>query len=151
MAAVTTRTGAGHATGNLDAATLRLTSDYDIYHCPSERPDAQQHTARLVTVAGRPQREAQPPEFNPTLAPHPPVAYPVSNPAWWPRVYRRVPDYRPVNRELDREQRRQRPLFQAVGTFMIAGCSMIANWSSLWRSTAGKVTNLGVGRIGGEF
>ncbi|KAJ5660673.1 uncharacterized protein N7484_000045 [Penicillium longicatenatum] len=126
MAAVTTQTETVHAAGLPDAAALRLISDYDIHRSHSEQTGIQQSTGQLVTVAGNLQREAQPSQFDPTQAPHPLVPYPVSNPGWWQQGYRRVPDYRPVNRELDREQRRQARLFQVVGTFMIAGCSIIA-------------------------
>lgn len=126
MASVTARTKAEQKASNLDAATLSIIGDYDIHYSSSEQPHAAQHTSRLVTVAGQIQREAQPTEFDPTLAPHPLVSYPFSNPDWWQKAYRQVPAYRPVNKDLDREQRRQSPLFQAVGFFMIAGCSIIA-------------------------
>ncbi|KAE8307054.1 hypothetical protein BDV41DRAFT_569399 [Aspergillus transmontanensis] len=111
--------------GNLNGVSLRLIGDYDIHQTSAEQPEAPTGV-QLMTLANNAQREAQPSDFDPTLAPHPVVPYPVSNPGWWEQAHRRVPDYRPVNRELDREQRRQNPLFTAVGTFMIAGCSMIA-------------------------
>ncbi|KAF7177660.1 hypothetical protein CNMCM7691_006021 [Aspergillus felis] len=134
----------------LNGASLRLIGDYDIHQTPAAQTQAPA-TFQLVTVANDVQHEAQPPDFDPTLAPHPPVPYPVSNPEWWEQMYRRVPDYRPVNRELDREQRRQNLLFTAVGTFMIAGCSLVSNWSSLWRNTAGRVTSFGDHPVGGEW
>ncbi|KAI9034802.1 uncharacterized protein KD926_005460 [Aspergillus affinis] len=143
MVSVTAKTEAGQK--------APLISDYGIHYSASEKPHMSQQTGRLATVAGHMEREAQSVEFDPTLAPHPLVPYPVSNPAWWHKPYRRLPDYRPVNKNLDREQRRQNPLFMAVGWFMIAGCSMIANWSSLWRNTAGRLTDVGVGTVGGEF
>lgn len=57
-----------------------------------------------------------------TLASHPPVPYPVSNPDWWDRTYRRVPDFRPVNRELDLSDRQQGAVFAFVGAIMVGGC-----------------------------
>lgn len=126
MASVTARTEAGQKNSNFDATITSIISDYDIHYSPPEQHDAMEDTNRLVTVAGQIKREAQPSAFDSTLASHPLVPYPVSNPDWWQNEYRRVPAYRPVNKDLDREQRRQSPLFQAVGWFMIAGCSVIA-------------------------
>ena len=128
--AMTTHSELEHQFDNIDAAGLRLVGDYAIHRSPTEQPEAQL-PVQMTTVVGNVQREAQPLDFNPTLAPHPPVPYVVSNPEWWEQEYRRVPDYRPVNRGLDREQRRQNLLFTAVGTFMISGCSMIAVRGSL--------------------
>ncbi|BAE62260.1 unnamed protein product [Aspergillus oryzae] len=129
--AVTTRSGLEHQAGNLDDTGLRIVGDYAIHRSPTEQPETQS-PVQMTTVVGDVRREAQPSDFNPTLAPHPPVPYAVSNPEWWQQEYRRVPDYRPVNKDLDSEQRRQNRLFTAVGTFMIAGCSMIAVRGSLF-------------------
>jgi hypothetical protein len=57
---------------------------------------------------------SQPPDFNPTLAPHLPVPYPVSDSERWEQMYRRARDDWPVNRVLDREQGSQNLLFTAV-------------------------------------
>ncbi|KAJ5240512.1 uncharacterized protein N7469_002103 [Penicillium citrinum] len=151
MATMTARQEGGQKPANMDGTASSIISDYDIHYSFSEKPHTSPHTSKVVTVAGYVRREAQPDGFDPTLAPHPLVPYSVSNPNWWQKAYRRVPDYRPVNKNLDREQRRQSPLFQAVGWFMIAGCSMIANWSSIWRNTAGRFTDIGIGQVGGEF
>ncbi|PLB47646.1 hypothetical protein P170DRAFT_447577 [Aspergillus steynii IBT 23096] len=127
-----------------------LIADYDIHRSPEADAKDSVSEPRTLTVAGV-RREAQPAGFDPTLAPHPLVPYLVSNPLWWETQHRAVPKYRPVNRYLDREQRQQGPLFTAVGIFMIGGCSLIANWSSMWRVTAGRVTEYGIGKVGGEW
>ncbi|RAQ71696.1 hypothetical protein COH21_012106 [Aspergillus flavus] len=144
--AVTTRSELEHQAGNLDDTGLRLVGDYAIHRSPTEQPETQS-PVQMTTVVGDVRREAQPSDFNPTLAPHPPVPCAISNPEWWQQAYRRVPDYRPVNRDLDSEQRRQNRLFTAVGTSMIAGCSMIASpctledlatggsWMTAWKTT----------------
>ncbi|RSL95358.1 hypothetical protein CDV31_013918 [Fusarium ambrosium] len=134
----------------LDAATSRLLEDYEIHHSsPANRQrDGEPGT---VIVAGGIRREAQPGDFDPTLAPHPPVPYPVSNPEWWPENSRNMPEYRPVNRNLDWDERRQSPLFTVVGGVMVWGCCFMANWAQLWRNTAGRVTDIGLSKVGGEW
>ncbi|KAJ6089927.1 hypothetical protein N7467_005143 [Penicillium canescens] len=145
----TSATRDAHVLKNTGTDLLGMIEDYDIKRSPTCTENIQSET-NIVLVSGI-LCEAQAPQFDPTLAPHPPVPYPVSNPEWWQDQYRKVPDFQPVNRELDREQRRQSPLFMAVGFFMIAGCSMVANWSSLWRNTVGQFSTIGVGEIGGEW
>ncbi|KAH7113035.1 hypothetical protein EDB81DRAFT_670482 [Dactylonectria macrodidyma] len=135
----------------LEASTSEMLAEYDIHH--SSSPSARQRNGEpgIVIVAGNIPREAQPADFDATLAPHPPVPYPVSNPPWWPGYHRNVPDYRPVNRDLDWEERRQSPLFTYVGAIMVSGCCIMANWAQLWRATAGKVTDVGLSKVGGEW
>ncbi|QMW44329.1 hypothetical protein G4B11_007749 [Aspergillus flavus] len=141
--AVTTRSELEHQAGNLDDTGLRLVGDYAIHRSPTEQPETQS-PVQMTTVVGDVRREAQPSDFNPTLAPHPPVPCAISNPEWWQQEYRRVPDYRPVNRDLDSEQRRQNRLFTAVGTSMIAGsqspCTLEdlatgGSWMTAWKTT----------------
>lgn len=112
----------GESHQQIQPATLRLIADYDIHHSPEKDED---RDGDSVEVMNGVRREAQPAAFDPTLAPHPTVPYPVTNPEWWQRTYRRVPDYRPINRELDLEERRQGLLFTIIGGIMIRGCAMI--------------------------
>ncbi|KAL4971273.1 hypothetical protein BDW66DRAFT_155819 [Aspergillus desertorum] len=124
--ATATHTDTASVLTNLDEATLKLLGNYKIHQTPTgQTEDSDELAPRTVQVTGV-LRQARDPAFDPTLAPHPMVPYPVETPDWWESRYRMVPDYRPVNRELDREERRQSLLFTAVGTFMIAGCSLIA-------------------------
>ncbi|KAH6997379.1 hypothetical protein EDB80DRAFT_781188 [Ilyonectria destructans] len=135
----------------LGAPTSDVLAEYDIHHSSSPSARQQNREPGIVIVAGNISREAQPADFDHTLAPHPQVPYPVSNPEWWPGYHRNVPDYRPVNRELDLEERRQSPLFTYVGAIMVSGCCIMANWAQLWRATAGKVTDFGLTKVGGEW
>ena len=124
MAAVSSTTvvqSDGSRRQRVDPGLLTLLADYDIHQSPQQATDNLPRTE----IAGQ-IRPTQPSEFDPTLAAHPPVARAVSNPEWWDATYRRVPPYRPVNRELDMEERRQNPVFQAVGVVMIFGCMTIA-------------------------
>ncbi|KAH9231505.1 hypothetical protein K456DRAFT_1841083 [Colletotrichum gloeosporioides 23] len=135
----------------LDSETTRLLSDYEIHRSiasPGNDPD---EDSSLVTVAGGVRRERQPDDFDPTLASHPPVPYPVSTPDWWDRSYRRVPDFRPINRELDLSDRQQGAVFAFVGAIMVGGCWFQSGWSYVWRNTAGRITDIGKSRVGGEW
>ena len=107
----------------IETAVLSLIGDYNIHHSP-EKEEQEQEEGRLEVVEGV-WREAQPARFDPTLAPHPLVPYPVTNPEWWEQTYRRVPDYRPINTELDHEERRQGLFVTVFGTIMVQGCVMM--------------------------
>lgn len=106
----------------VEPSALSLIADYDIHH--SHEKQEESHEGNIEVVRGV-WREAQPPQFDSTLAPHPLVPYPVTNPDWWERTYRRVPDYRPINMELDLEERRQNAIFTIVGGIMVRGCAML--------------------------
>jgi hypothetical protein len=106
----------------ISPSTLNLIADYEIQHSPARQHEST--TVEVEVVEGI-WREGQSPEFDPTLAPHPLVPYPVTNPSWWQRSYRSVPDYRPINTELDLEERRQGLIFMIVGGIMVRGCAML--------------------------
>lgn len=126
MAAVestTTTVQPGHEPNQqIQPSTLSLIADYNIHHSPEKADETPGGVAEVVEGVWR---EAQPEAFDPTVAAHPRVPYPVTNPEWWQRSYRSVPDYRPINTELDMEERRQRPIFAIVGSIMIRGCAMV--------------------------
>ncbi|KAH6618433.1 hypothetical protein C7974DRAFT_440632 [Boeremia exigua] len=128
----------------VDPGLLTLLADYDIHRSTPEPNDG------YVQIAGQ-WRHRQPDDFDPTLAAHPTVARPVSNPDWWEDTYRRVPVFRPVNRELDLEERRQNAVFRTVGAVMVFGCMTIASASWTWRNTIGRVTDIGLNQVGGEW
>ncbi|KAI8650624.1 hypothetical protein NCS57_01396800 [Fusarium keratoplasticum] len=151
MATETTTTASEVRQLRLDAATSRLLEDYEIHHFSSPANRQRDGEPGTVIVAGNIRREAQPSDFDSTLAPHPPVPYPVSNPEWWPGNFRNIPEYRPVNRNLDWDERRQSPLFTIVGGVMVWGCCFMANWAQLWRNTAGRATDIGLSKVGGEW
>ncbi|KAF4537805.1 uncharacterized protein LTHEOB_11429 [Lasiodiplodia theobromae] len=123
-------------------------ADYEVRQTVPTAPTTAPHPP---SSTGTP-LEPQPAAFNPTLAPHPLPYAVMTNPEGWPAdTFRRVPSYRPVNRGLDREERRQNAVFTVVGTFMIAGCAMIAGWSSVWRNTFGRGTGWEMHPVGGTF
>jgi hypothetical protein len=125
MAAVTSTTVIqrdGSRRQRVEPGLLTILADYDI-HTSNPQPDDEEGN---VLVGGHTLRPRQPGEFDPTLATHP-LAHPgIPNPNWWESTYRRVPGYRPVNRHLDLEERRQNAIFRTVGAFMIFGCMTIA-------------------------
>lgn len=122
MAAVSSTTvidSDGTRLERVDPGLITLLADYDIHRSTSEPNEG------YVQIGGQ-LRHRQPDDFDPTLAVHPTVAGPISNPNWWESTYRRVPLYRPVNRELDLEERRQNAVFRTVGAVMVFGCMTIA-------------------------
>lgn len=126
MAAVTSTTtidSSGHTHQEVSPALLNVLDDYAIHQSPladaTETPDGP------IIIAGT-RQQRQPSAFDPTLAAHPRVARPTPNPSWWEGTYRRVPEYRPVNHELDPAERMQNPVFRFVGTFMVLGCMTMA-------------------------
>ncbi|KAH7234633.1 uncharacterized protein BKA55DRAFT_652116 [Fusarium redolens] len=128
--------------------------DYKIHHSshqPSSSDGQQSSDRNIVIVAGGIPREAQPSDFDSSLAPHPTVPYPVSNPGWWTDTFRRVPDYRPINQHLDLNERRQMLLFTIVGGIMVRGCWLMSVWAQAWRNTAGRLTDIGLSKVGGEW
>ncbi|CAG9951279.1 unnamed protein product [Clonostachys rosea f. rosea IK726] len=152
----TTQTDAASASNNsqprLDASIADALQDYRIHHSSQQQYAArQQDGERNVVIVAGVAREAQPDDFDSSLAPHPPVPYPVSDPDWWTDTFRRVPNYRPINRHLDLNERRQKLLFTIVGGIMVRGCWLISNWAQLWRNTAGRLTDIGKSHVGGEW
>lgn len=121
----TTNTRDSHLRLQPDSSVEDVLQEYKIHHS-SHQPDEQQtNDGNVVLVAGIP-REAQPRDFDSSLAPHPTVPYPVSNPGWWTDTFRRVPDYRPINQHLDLNERRQMLLFTIVGGIMVRGCWLMS-------------------------
>ncbi|KZM28345.1 uncharacterized protein EKO05_0010457 [Ascochyta rabiei] len=150
MAAVSSTTviqNDGSRSQRVDPGLLTVLADYDIHQSTPGPND----TEGDILVGGHTLRQRQPDDFDPTLAAHPTVPYAVSNPPWWDNINRRVPPYRPANRELDMEERRQNPVFQLVGRIMITGCMTIASASWAWRNTVGRYTDIGLNKVGGEW
>ncbi|KAH5319454.1 hypothetical protein HBI12_113500 [Parastagonospora nodorum] len=105
----------------VEPGLLTLLADHDI-HQSLPQPNDSLHNIEIGGQIRPPQAD----DFDPTLAAHPQVVGSVSNPAWWESTYRRVPPYRPANRELDLDERRQNPVFQVVGSVMAFGCMTVA-------------------------
>lgn len=102
-------------------------------------------------------------------SPHPVPAH--EEPANWDDSHRRVPEYRPINRELDLSERRvyNNGVERAFITVMLHGVwlqavrtqlCMFAPWllttpqslSSAWRATGGRISdNVFKYKIGGEW
>ncbi|KAF4339362.1 hypothetical protein FBEOM_6776 [Fusarium beomiforme] len=155
----TTQTSTTNAHGSQvrirpDLSVEDVLHDYKIHHSshqPLSSDDQQSSDRNIVIVAGGIPREAQPSDFDSSLAPHPTVPYPVSNPGWWTDTFRRVPDFRPINQHLDLNERRQMLLFTIVGGIMVRGCWLMSVWAQAWRNTAGRVTDIGLSKVGGEW
>jgi hypothetical protein len=111
----------------LEPAVIRLLAGYELRSSSSGNGTESEESSRKVfLVADSAPREAQPQAFDPTLAAHPPIDEPVTNPEWWQQQYRRVPDYRPVNRGLDLSERKQEAITTIVGSTILIGCCAIA-------------------------
>lgn len=128
-------------------SVLQVLADYDLHH------------------SGDP---AQPREAdNPNQRPQPAA----NNPDWWPSNYNRIPPHRPINRNLDLEQRPGGVnIIERTFIFtMLNGCGINAvclqraeayklfvtdvtqNAAQLWRTTGGRLNDkLFYYKIGGE-
>ncbi|KAF4441165.1 hypothetical protein FACUT_2933 [Fusarium acutatum] len=147
----TTDTRDSHLRLRPDSSVEDALQDYKIHHSSHQADEQQTNDRNIVLVAGGIPRESQPSDFDSSLAPHPTVPYPVSNPGWWTDTFRRVPDYRPINQHLDLDERRQMLLFTVVGGIMVRGCWLMSVWAQVWRNTAGRVTDIGLSKVGGEW
>ena len=112
-----------HPPGGLPTL-LNVLDDYAVHKSPFMHEFSEPPEETIVVARTRPQR--QPSAFDPTLAVHPRVSYPVTNTTWWEDTYRRLPEYRPLIRDLDPEERRQNIVFQRVGRVMVFGCMTIS-------------------------
>ncbi|BCR94956.1 uncharacterized protein AKAW2_12002A [Aspergillus luchuensis] len=111
----------------VDASTLSILSDYEIHHTGSET---------------QPQPRV------------PRDAVPVSQPADWPSHYRRIPSYRPVNRNLSYEERSAgtSPVEYMFIQTMLHGVWLNASVARLWRFTGGRINDkIFHYEVGGEW
>ncbi|KAF3004382.1 hypothetical protein E8E13_010008 [Curvularia kusanoi] len=90
-------------------------------------------------------------ELDTSLNEHPAPSSP-SNPAHWPADHRRVPEYRPINTQLDQSERRVylNPIERMFVATMFTGVFLQSTASKAWRATAGKVWGVGY-KLGGEW
>lgn len=107
--------------------TLSVLTDYELHHSDTSDP-------------------ASAPNSHPAPA--------SQNPPEWPTDHRRVPNYRPINRDLDQSQRRiyNNNGERAFITVMLRGVWLNATASQLWRATGGKFNNkIFRYKVGGEW
>jgi hypothetical protein len=116
-------------TANPQTYNLRtVLADYELHHSPETEP------------------------LDTSLNAHPTPSSSHSNPSYWPIDARRVPDYRPVNRNLDQNERRvyQNGIERAFVGVMFTGVWLEATLSKAWRTTFGRVWDVAYGK-GGEW
>ncbi|PYH96518.1 hypothetical protein BO71DRAFT_439476 [Aspergillus ellipticus CBS 707.79] len=115
-------------TQSISTSTLSILSDYEIHHTGTET--------------------------QPLLQPQIPNSPPSSQPANWPADHRRIPPYRPVNRNLDYEQR---SAGSSAGEYvfiqsMLHGVWLNASMARLWRFTGGRINDkIFHYEVGGEW
>jgi len=123
---VTTRTNV------VSGSALHFLTDYELHHSGDPEKPA---------VAEDPNLRAD-------------LAASSSNPPSWPTDHRAVPPYRPIDRNLDFEQRPAganliESIFIAT---MLNGVRLNANLNRLWRATGGRLNDrIFHYEIGGEF
>lgn len=119
-------------------------TDYHLHHSEEEELDTSLNTHPAPTTSGQ-------------------------NPSSWPTEHRRVPAYRPVNRELDQSERRVylsgvEQVFVGVmftGVFLesvsihcdngfFAHADIVWTISKIWRGSFGRVWNVEY-KVGGEW
>ncbi|PYH30948.1 uncharacterized protein BO87DRAFT_365790 [Aspergillus neoniger CBS 115656] len=123
----TTTTTTTTASRAVDASTLSILSDYEIHHTGSET---------------QPQPRV------------PRDAVPVFQPVDWPSHYRRIPSYRPVNRNLSYEERSAgtSPVEYMFIQTMLHGVWLNASVARLWRFTGGRINDkIFHYEVGGEW
>ncbi|KAF2812728.1 uncharacterized protein BDZ99DRAFT_440068 [Mytilinidion resinicola] len=85
---------------------------------------------------------------------HPDAQLAQRNPPQWPSNYRRIPPYRPINRDLDQSQRR---VYTTTGEriflfVMFTGVQVNADINRLWNATGGRLAqSVFQYKIGGEW
>ncbi|KAI0417868.1 hypothetical protein F5X98DRAFT_386696 [Xylaria grammica] len=78
----------------------------------------------------------------------------VRNPPDWPTNHRRVPPYRPINRDLDLSQRIvfQNNVERGFVNTMFFGLRLVTLAHRLWRATGGKINDQYFRyKVGGEY
>ncbi|PWY62326.1 hypothetical protein BO83DRAFT_412664 [Aspergillus eucalypticola CBS 122712] len=123
----TTTTTATTTSRAVDASTLSILSDYEIHHTGSET---------------QPQPRV------------PRDAVPVTQPVDWPSHYRRIPSYRPLNRNLSYEERSAGtgPVEYMFIQTMLHGVWLNATVARLWRFTGGRINDkIFHYEVGGEW
>ncbi|EON67981.1 hypothetical protein W97_07127 [Coniosporium apollinis CBS 100218] len=125
-------------TTTTDSARYQIHShlvDYELHHSGTSGP-------------------APPPEAHPVPSTVDQQGLNARNPESWPTDHRRIPPYRPINRELDMSQRRvytsvPERIFIEV---MFTGVATNASVSQIWAATGGKlVPSWFRYKIGGEW
>ncbi|KAF2111903.1 hypothetical protein BDV96DRAFT_649871 [Lophiotrema nucula] len=134
----TTRTATAPRSGrdSVEAARLRdwnHLADYELHHSgtPSVPIVANRHVAEREFSELEEGDEAGPSIFSRAL----------QSPPEWPSHHRRIPAFRPINRELDQSQRR---VYASAGertflTVMFTGVQTEANLSRMWNATVGRI------------
>ncbi|OAL06206.1 hypothetical protein IQ06DRAFT_290218 [Phaeosphaeriaceae sp. SRC1lsM3a] len=102
-------------------------TDYHLHHSEEEELDTSLNTHPAPTTSGQ-------------------------NPSSWPTEHRRVPAYRPVNRELDQSERRVylSGVEQVFVGVMFTGVFIVWTISKIWRGSFGRVWNVEY-KVGGEW
>ncbi|EPS29288.1 hypothetical protein PDE_04237 [Penicillium oxalicum 114-2] len=106
--------------------SLSVLADYEVHHSGSEQVNAPTTTSAHVEPASE-----------------------------WPSHWRRMPAYRPVNRQLDQNDRpagNGHPAEYAFIQIMLHGCWINSTMAKLWGATGGKINDkIFYYDIGGEF
>ncbi|KAL5340409.1 hypothetical protein BJX70DRAFT_361688 [Aspergillus crustosus] len=113
------------------ATTLSILADYELHHSGADPSSNNQNTASSSSPA---QSATQPPT--------------------WPSDHRRVPPYRPINRNLDQAERAAGasvPEYIFIQS-MLHGVWLNASVARLWRFTGGRINDR-IFRydVGGEY
>ncbi|KAL2352243.1 hypothetical protein BJ546DRAFT_850069 [Cryomyces antarcticus] len=122
-------------------STLSYLADYELHHSGSTNH-----------VAPQPNAHPDPRRSDPSSSTHSDTPT-LPNPIDWRTDHRRIPPYRPINRELDQSQRRvyTSVLERVFITVMFMGM-FLQNISQVWAATGGRVAESWFRyKIGGEW
>ncbi|KAL3471861.1 hypothetical protein BJX99DRAFT_16341 [Aspergillus californicus] len=124
------------STTTTTATTLSILADYELHHSGIE------HSSNPTQSNGQ------------TTSSTSSASAPQSQPLTWPTNYRRVPAYRPINRNLDQAERAAGanvPEYIFIQS-MMHGVWLNASIAQFWNATGGKINDkLFRCDIGGEY
>ncbi|CAK7215935.1 hypothetical protein SBRCBS47491_002659 [Sporothrix bragantina] len=157
-----TATSSRQASRNVGELQLLLT-DYAIHRTGAE-VDTGTEEKKVITKTKNTEESIEPQTdiaaqvqeglIDPTVEPHPRVAG-VVQPAWWPSDrYRAVPEYAPINRNLDWSRRPigTNPVISFLLTMTFTGNGILQWYAKIWRSTVGVLNDeLFRYPVGGEY
>ncbi|KAH6684669.1 hypothetical protein B0J14DRAFT_527561 [Halenospora varia] len=149
MPSTTTSTSTSTPSGAISAEAARLRnwnhlSDYELYHSNTHPESSGKSKTNGSAKISQSQRSTEPSSLQRAL----------NNPEHWPDNHRRIPQYRPINRELDQSQRR---VYQNNGervflTIMFTGVRVNVAANRAWNATLGRINRTWFEyKVGGEW
>ncbi|KAH8691283.1 hypothetical protein BGW36DRAFT_388030 [Talaromyces proteolyticus] len=133
-------------------AALRLLADYEVKRTIYSS-DEEQDSTNFANSPVNSLAQADDTRIDPSTARHPRVPNVIA-PASWPRSFRRMPPYRPINYDLDAQERPtgDNPVISVFLVIVFCGCGLMSTYAWAWRNTLGRFDKTSFYyQIGGEY